>query len=90
MTSYLSNRQQRVAVGDTLSHPSTVLRGVPQGSLLGVLFFAVFINDLDRVCHGKLTMYADDTSIRYEGHSEQDLVAMMTTDLARVNRWCQG
>jgi hypothetical protein len=35
---YLSGRQQRVKIGDTVSAWADVRRGVPQGSVLGLHF----------------------------------------------------
>ena len=35
---YLSGRQQRVKIGDTFSNWKGVIRGVPQGSVLGQCF----------------------------------------------------
>lgn len=43
LTSYLSNRTQRVRVGDGLSEPEPVSMGVPQGTILGPLFFILYI-----------------------------------------------
>ena len=43
--SYLSDRFQRVKIGDNLSNWGHVKRGVPQGSLTGPLLFNVFLND---------------------------------------------
>ena len=44
--SYLTNRCQRMVMGSTVSTPRLVNIGVPQGSVLGPLFFLVYIDDL--------------------------------------------
>jgi len=41
-----------------------IKHGVPQGSILGPLFFTVFINDLPlHVSSSEIDLYADDTTI---------------------------
>ena len=46
MSSYLSGRNQSVCIDGTLSPPLRISTGVPQGSILGPLFYIIFTNDL--------------------------------------------
>jgi hypothetical protein len=67
--SYLSNRYQRVTLNKNSNRYSSywklISHGVPQGSILGSLFFLLYINDLPKVISDISTpiLYADDTSI---------------------------
>ena len=62
--SYLFNRQQYVEFDNFQSNTETITTGVPQGSILGLLLFIIYINDLTTVSK-KCTpiMYADDTTL---------------------------
>ena len=44
--SYLSERFQRVNINSNFNEWSKILLGVPQGSILGLLLFNIFINDI--------------------------------------------
>ena len=61
--SYLTGRRQRVRVGSCFSDWRPVLSGVPQGSVLGPLLFAAYINSVASLPFrgdAKVIMYADD------------------------------
>ena len=62
--SYFSCRQQFVQINQTCSSMWTIKRGVPQGSILGPLFFILYINDLLKAPKlTELLLFADHTSI---------------------------
>ena len=63
-SSYLTNRSQRVRLGESLSQQLSLSHGVPQGSILGPLMFTVYVNDLPSiVVNCKPECYVDDSKL---------------------------
>ena len=61
---YLSNRKQRTKVNSSYSDRYDIIRGVPQGLILGLLLFNLFINNLFLfIERTSICNFADDNTI---------------------------
>ena len=88
--SYLTNRFQYVQYENADSGLLEVKTGIPQGSILGPLFFSILINDLVN-CSTKFQflMYADDTTI-YFNFNDFPVInreVEINSELEKVNTW---
>ena len=85
---YLKEREQCVVLDNAKSSSKPVLSGVPQGSILGPIFFVIFINDLP-ACLSQGTsvaLYADDTKIWRPIYSDIDHT-ILQNDIDNLNDW---
>ena len=92
MRSYLTNRKQYVVFNGCQSDYSEIYTGVPQGSILGPLFFSIYINDLINVSNRlNFLMYADDTTIYFnlEEFEYLNREKDINTELKKVNTWLE-
>ena len=82
ISNYLSNRKQRVKLGNGYSGWLPTTSGVPQGSLLGPLLFLVYVNEISRnIINSKVISYADDTALYFSSETKNDLIRNINTDL---------
>ena len=66
LKSYLSECTQSVKIGDKMSEPIRLARGVPQGSVLRPSSFSLYvapIEDIIKSYHLNCAVYADDTQL---------------------------
>ena len=61
--SLLHNKLQRVVLNGQSSSLPSIRAGVPQGSVLGPLFFLIYINDLPEGLNSEVKLFAHDTSL---------------------------
>ena len=68
--SFLTQRSQRVKIGNAISSSRSVSTGVPQGGVLSPLVFVLFVADLEEwLEHSSAPTYADDTTTGTHGWS---------------------
>ena len=88
---YLLCRSQVVCLGNVASEQCQVLSGVSQGSILGLLLFVLFVNDLPSVFSKcQVLMYADDSVIYYASQTVAEIEQILTDELACLYQWLQN
>ena len=90
-TSYLTNRQQYTAMGNTVSSRQAVTCGIPQGSSLEPVLFLIYINDLPS-CSSVFAfrIFADDTNLFASARDLRSLEQLINTELKKVKLWCDA
>ena len=84
----MTDRSQRVLLNGQCSNWQPLLTGGPQESILGPLFFLIYINDLPDGLKSNVKLFADDTSffssvVKNKEESASDL----TNDLDMISKW---
>ena len=85
--SYLWDRRQCVNIAGTLSDTEVLKSGVPQGSLLGPVFFLLFINDLPLTWKNRNGLFADYATFYASALNLTDVQLQLQRDLSNTATW---
>ena len=81
---FLNNRYQRVVLNGQSSVWKSVTAGAPQGSVLGPLFFLIYINDLPLALTTNAKLFADDTSLFSVVNNASVSISRLNNDLVKI------
>ena len=88
MHSYLSGIKQRVKLGNCISKWQNIIKGVPQGSILGPLIFNIFMNDIFYFLEkSTLYNYADDNTVSYCHKIYQIVLSVLQIESTTMIAW---
>ena len=88
--SFLKDRKQRTVLDGQRSNWGDISAGVPQGSILGLLFSLVYINDLAVHLKCKVKLFSDDTSLFTVVEDSNAAASDMNHDLDLISQWAHA
>jgi hypothetical protein len=84
--------QNEIGISNKVSNWATVKYGVPQGSVVGTLFFLIYVNDLPRIVNNKSVpmLFAHNTSILFAHSHITDFNNNIPIVFEVLNKWFKG
>ena len=91
LNSYLKGRKICTKVNNNISKFYDVELGAPQGSVLGPLFFLLYVNDLPLASNFETTRFADDTNLYISHPNLKTLQNLVSLEITKIENWvCQN
>ena len=85
--SYLTDRAFLVGIENKYSSISKILCGVPQGSILGLLLFLIYVNDMKQVVSSDLLLYADDSCLVFQHKHVTETETHFNNNFSKLCEW---
>ena len=86
--SYLNNRLQYVEYNGVISSKLKLKCGVLQGSILDIILFLIYINDITNASNLlQIILFADDTNIVLHNKNIENLIDIANTELKKLTDW---
>ena len=86
----MAEREQYTVINGVPSENTKVARGIPQGSVLGPILFALYTSDLPKAVITATTfMYTDDTTMYCVGESVDQVTTTLNKALEELALWCK-
>ena len=84
---YLTERTYQVNIGDHLSEPRKLNKGLPKGSILSPILFNIMMSDIPTNPHVDILTYADDIVIHMSGSNPKFIGRKVQSYLNELNEW---
>ena len=86
---YFQDRCQTIKLEKKLTPLMCIILGVPQGSVLGPLFFLILIDELTFIIETYCKMFADDTTLYDSGEDPMRLISKFKKKIETLVDWCK-
>ena len=85
--SYSSDRAFKLNINNHFLDLSKISCGVPEGSILGLLIFLLYVNDMPQAVHSDLILYADDSGLIFQHKDVHTVEHQLNKDFAKLCKW---
>ena len=89
LTSYLTNRHQRVVINNSTSSLRPLQAGCPQGSVLGPLLALMYLNNLSTKTENEMLFFADDACLiaPHSPNNRETVESSLQRDLNEIHKY---